>query len=72
MRKLTKSGIRELANQKNVKSIAVENFLMSMPDTITIYEQKANAHIDASLYRWNMATLNAIVKGIDLAYQEDV
>lgn len=69
MRKLTNAEIDKLANRKNVKSVAVENFLMSMPDTITISEQKANAHMDASLYNWNNVTLNAILKGIDLAYR---
>jgi len=69
MRKLTNVEINKLANRKNVKAVAVENFLMSMPDTITISEQKANAHMDASLYNWNNVTLNAILKGIDLAYR---
>lgn len=69
MRKLTNVEINKLANRKNVKAVAVENFLMSIPDTITISEQKANAHMDASLYNWNNVTLNAILKGIDLAYR---
>lgn len=69
MRKLTNAEINKLANRKNVKSVAVENFLMSMPDTITIYEQKVNAHVDASLYNWNAVTLKAILNGIDLAYR---
>ena len=69
MRKLTNVEINKLANRKNVKAVAVENFLMSMPDTVTISEQKANAHMDASLYNWNNVTLNAILKGIDLAYR---
>jgi len=69
MRRLIDTEIAKLANRKNVKSVAVENFLMSMPDTITIYEQKANAHMDASLYNWNAVTLKAILNGIDLAYR---
>ena len=68
MRNLTDDEIATFAARKGAKKIAVENFLMSMPATITSGEQKANARMDASLYTWNAATLNAILKGIDLAY----
>jgi hypothetical protein len=68
MRPLTDDEIATLANRNTVKKTAVENFLMSMPLTDTIGVQRSNARMDASLYRWNAATLHAIFAGIDLAY----
>ena len=68
MRELRDSEIAELATRPGVKKMAVENFLFSMPDNITAHGQRANAMMDAKLYRWNAATLDAIMSGIAMAY----
>ena len=65
MRKLIGKEIEELANRPGVKKIAVENFLMSMGEDITI--AMGNLGIDAEQYKWNQETINAIVEGIWLA-----
>lgn len=67
MRSLKESEIEKLASRKNVKKMAVENFLMSMGDNSgAAYE---NLRADARSYKWNTATQNAISAGIKLASQ---
>jgi len=68
MRELTIEEIRELANQPGVRKTAVENFLISMGNNrmIAFY----NLALDAKLYKWNTATVLAIIKGIRLASRE--
>ena len=59
---LTKERIQKLANGKNVKTIAVENFLYSLSgNKSNDYE---NMQMDARLYKWNAPTVQAISKGI--------
>jgi len=68
MRKLTLKEIEKLSNRKGVRKIAVENFLFSMgEDGRTAL---SNLYLDASLYKWNSATINAIQKGIRIAQFE--
>jgi len=55
--------IVKLSEGKGVKSIAVINFLSSLGD-LTRQEALANLNLDANLYKWNAATVNAIRKGI--------
>ena len=65
MRQLTIPEINKLASRKNVKKIAVENFLMTMgnnPLTASI-----NMGYDANIYKWNSQTIKAIKDGIVLA-----
>ena len=68
MRELTSAEIERFASRKGVKRIAVENFLMSMGTN----ERNAvgNLWLDRGLYKWNSATVRAILAGIDLARKE--
>ena len=65
MRQLTIPEINKLASRKNVKKIAVENFLMTMGDSPLA--ASINMGYDADLYRWNNETVKAIKDGIVLA-----
>ena len=61
---LTNKDIQKLASAKNVKTIAVENFLYSLSgNKSNDYE---NMQMDARLYKWNAATVSAISKGISM------
>ena len=66
MTPLTSSQITSLASMPDVKRLAVENFLFSMPKDLTYQEQKLN---DVRAYKWNRATAKAIYQGIALAYK---
>ena len=61
--------IGKLANRKNVRKVAVENFLCSLGD-LTYGEAMQNLNMDANLYKWNAPTRNAIQKGLDIHYRE--
>ena len=65
MRQLTIPEINKLASRKNIKKIAVENFLMSMGDNSLA--ASINMGYDADLYKWNSVTIQAIKDGITLA-----
>ena len=65
MRELTIPEINKLASRKNVRKIAVENFLMSMGDNE--FEAILNLGYDRDLYKWNNETVKAIKDGIVLA-----
>ena len=65
MRQLIIPEINKLASHKNVRKIAVENFLMSMGDNPLA--ASINMGYDADLYKWNNATIQAIKAGIALA-----
>ena len=69
MTPLTSSQITSLASMPDVKRLAVENFLFSMPKDLTYQEQKLNAVNDVRAYKWNRATAKAIYQGIALAYK---
>ncbi len=65
MRKLTNEEIDKLASEVGVRKIAVINFLSTMGDNE--FNAIQNAELDSRLYKWNMATRSAIIKGIKLA-----
>lgn len=65
---LTPERIAKLAARKNVKAIAVENFLSTL-GTMTYGEAMGNLRADQKSYRWTAATFNAIVKGIEENYR---
>ena len=65
MRQLTISEINKLASRKNVRKIAVENFLMTMGDSPMT--ARYNLQCDTKSYKWNSPTVQAINAGIVLA-----
>lgn len=67
--KLLDAQITMLAGRSKVRKIAVENFLSSMGG-LTRDEALGNLYLDAGLYRWNSATIEAIRKGIMLATED--
>ena len=67
-RALTNAEIATLASKPGVKRIAVENFLGSMPVSLSRHGNLGNMRLDARSYRWNVATQDAIEAGINLAY----
>ena len=64
VKKLPIEKITELAARKNVKKIAVENFLASV-DGQPYDNAMGNLEIDAQAYGWNAATQKAIRDGIE-------
>ena len=60
---LSDDQIEKLASRKNVKRIAVENFLFSIGD-MSYGESIQNLNMDARLYKWNAPTRSAISAGI--------
>ena len=64
--KLSNQEIEKLASRKNVKRIAVENFLFSMAG-LSRSEAYGNLQLDARSYKWNSATQKAIRDGINKA-----
>ena len=66
---LSSTQIEKLAARKNVRKIAVENFLGSL-GSLRQFEAYGNLHRDAASYRWNAATIAAIESGIRMAYAE--
>lgn len=67
MKHLTNEEIEKLASKKGVKRIAVENFLSTLDLKIGAYGNTMNAGMDATMYKWNSATVNAIMTGIRMA-----
>jgi hypothetical protein len=67
-RPLTSAEIERFASRQDVRRIAVENFLGSLPPDVPKYGTLLNLRMDARLYRWSPATVSAIMAGIDLAY----
>lgn len=68
MKELSDATIVQLAAKEGVRSFAVENFLKTL-GSLTHEEALANLDIDAKLYKWNAPTVNAIRKGINLAFK---
>ena len=64
---LSSTQIEKLAARKDVRKIAVENFLGSLGSLRQI-EAFGNLHRDAASYRWNAATIGAIKRGVEMAY----
>lgn len=67
MRKLTIQEINDLVNRPGVKSVAVENFLLTVTENKSIVAALLNLEKDRRLYRWNEETVNVIQEGILLA-----
>jgi hypothetical protein len=67
MKHLTNEEILKLASKKGVKRIAVINFLSTLDLKIGAYGNTMNAGMDAAMYKWNSATVNAIMTGIRMA-----
>jgi hypothetical protein len=70
---LTNEQLEKLASRKNVKRIAVENFLSSLQlDGRGPYGDRGNAEAnlssDAQAYGWNSATVRAIRDGINMIF----
>jgi len=61
---LNKETIESLSSRPNVKRIAVENFLLTIGNCDTLQNALLNLAKDASLYRWNAETIDAIREGI--------
>lgn len=70
LRRLTEDEVNRFASRKGVKKIAVENFLISVTANEIKYNAVQNAYYDQRLYKWNSATLKAILDGIDLACKQ--
>jgi len=64
LKPLSLEQIKEFATRPDVREIAVENFLGTVHNCITPDNAFLNLIKDAKLYRWNDATVNAIVDGI--------
>jgi hypothetical protein len=59
---------KTLEKHPKAKRIAVENFLMSSVG-YDYDSQIRNLYLDASLYRWNTQTINAIRQGLNAMFQ---
>ena len=71
-RRLEIYEIQMLVLRPNVRRTAVKNFLISMPLTLSVEKQLKNLAMDARLYKWDKATIEAIADGIYTAYQQDL
>jgi len=67
LRLLQIEDIKTLASRKEVRRIAVENFLMTVHHNESKQQALMNLKWDAERYRWNTATIRAIEDGIDQA-----
>lgn len=64
LKPLSLEQIKNFASRPGVREIAVGNFLGTVHNCITPDNAFLNLIKDAKLYRWNDATVNAIVDGI--------
>ena len=69
MKELTAAQIEKYASRKGVRRIAVENFLGTLDASAGARGNLQNLGYDAALYRWNLATQNAIESGIKAAFK---
>lgn len=53
-----------------VNKLALENFLVSVDESMPIKLHFANLSVDAKAYRWNIETVRAIRAGIAAIYTE--
>jgi len=67
MRDLTAVEIQKFAARTGVRKIAVENFLGTIGRGDNSHGCRCNLYADAAAYRWNAATVAAILAGIKLA-----
>jgi len=65
LKRLTFEEIKQFADREKVRKIAVENFLMTLPDSERV--ALANLEYDRRLYKWNVETVRAIRDGIKFA-----
>jgi hypothetical protein len=68
-RELTSKEIETLASLEGARRIAVENFLGTLPGDTTREQDLANLAMDAKLYGWKLRTIDAIMKGVNLAHK---
>lgn len=54
--------------KQEINENAIENFISSIDKNLDVYIHYANARVDAKFYKWNMATLNALLRRICKAY----
>ena len=71
MRKLTETEMMLFAKKNGVKKIAFENFITSIDLSKPKYQHVFNLCLDSGLYKWNVETIEAILNGIDIMYEED-
>jgi hypothetical protein len=71
MRQLTDKEIERFASGKDVKKVAVENFLSTLDPEIGSMGNTMNAQMDARMYKWNTATVRAINAGIMAACKSE-
>ena len=62
--------IDRLANKKGVKTIPVENFLMTVGNNDNEMSAMMNAESDTGMYKWNSATQGAIYEGISIYFNQ--
>lgn len=71
--KLPMDEIAKLAGRKGVRKIAVENFLMTAgQEGMLLGDEVTNLYEDARLYKWNAATVKAILEGLYKVHSEEV
>ena len=71
MRKLNETEMMLFAGRTGVKKIAFENFISSVDLSKPKYQHVFNLCLDSGLYKWNVATIEEILKSIDIMYEED-
>ena len=62
--------IEQLANKTGVKTIAVQNFLISVDSNGSVGNALANLESDTRMYKWDARTVNAIQKGIMIYFDK--
>ena len=70
IQKLTFDEVKKFSSAPGVKVIAVENFLLTVHHNTSVMFAKQNLVMDAKLYKWNSATVDAIKKGIEYVEQK--
>ncbi len=71
MKKLTKDKIQEYSNRINVNKKAVENFLLSIDESIGRSGNIMKAEKEMNLFNWNASTINIIREGIEYIYYDN-
>jgi predicted nuclease of restriction endonuclease-like (RecB) superfamily len=66
---LTNAEIKLFENDEADKD-AIQNFLGTLPSHTSLVDDYRNLKIDARLYGWNVATIEAIADGIDKAHNQ--
>jgi hypothetical protein len=66
---LSSEQIAKYASRKDVRKIAVENFLSTLGNAGSMGGELANLYADTQVYKWKSATVRAIEAGIRRAYK---